>query len=80
MKKFFIISLLALFIVINDSTYCEGWDDGYEAGYCHEIEGCIPPIPPICPIPQPDCNEGYKCGYNRGFAKALKDREEDFSD
>ena len=54
------------------TEYCEGWDDGYEAGYCYNRGiGCIAPIPPICPVPKVGETE-YKHGYNRGFVKGRR--------
>lgn len=55
------------------SAFCDGYKDGYKAGYCYQQFGCIPPIPPICPIP----NVGettYQDGYNRGFIAGLSSR------
>ena len=51
-----------------NSDYEDGWEDGYCEGW-KDVKGqfAICPITPICPIPKISCNEGYKCGYNRGF-------------
>lgn len=51
--------------IMND--YCKGWSDGYQDGYCYNKVGCIPPIPPICPIRGVNEGTGYKAGYQRGF-------------
>lgn len=56
------------------TDYCRGWEKGYVAGYCHEVQNCIKPIVPICPIPKIECNRGFKCGYNRGFLNGLADQ------
>ncbi len=48
------------------SDYCDGFQSGYKAGYCYRQFGCIPPIPPICPIPRIGENS-FQDGYNRGF-------------
>lgn len=57
------------------SDYCDGWEDGYEQGWCYERYACISPITPICPIPRYyESNSSYTDGYNRGFETALKNR------
>jgi len=55
-------------ISLEDSDYNEGWEAGFCEGW-KDVKGqySICPIPPIAPIPKIDCNEGYRCGYNRGF-------------
>jgi len=53
-------------------NYCDGWEDGYKAGWCYEVVGCVDPIVPVCPVPTVNCNSGYKCGYNRGFKAGMK--------
>ena len=82
MRWFFII-LLSIWTAHNSDdiddlqkqeTYCEGFEEGYEAGYCYEVYGCIAPVPPVCPIPEPGFGT-YKDGYNRGFKTGLKDRD-----
>lgn len=59
------------------NEFCEGWRNGFSAGFCHNKGiGCLPPPPPICPPPNPLNNEYYdcyQCGYNRGFAAGLRD-------
>jgi hypothetical protein len=49
------------------SSYCDGWADGYVAGYCYEVYGCVSPVVPVCPVPRAN-ESGYKDGYNRGFS------------
>lgn len=72
----FSIYLISLILSLSTPTkYCEGWEDGYQEGYCHEIVNCIKPIPPVCPVPKIECDEGYRCGYNRGFERGRKDKE-----
>ena len=75
-----IISIMLLFLVtsanLNLTTdYQRGWSKGYKAGWCHERVNCIPPLPPQAPLPTLNCPKGYTCGYNRGFAKGLRDRK-----
>lgn len=48
------------------SAFCDGFAAGYKAGYCYQQYGCIPPIPPICPIPNIG-ESTFQDGYNRGF-------------
>lgn len=60
------------------SDYCDGWEDGYCEGW-KDVKGqyAICPIPPICPIAKIECNEGYRCGYNRGFKAGIKAAKKD---
>jgi hypothetical protein len=55
------------------TKYCEGWEDGYCEGW-KDVKGpyAICPVTPICPIPKISCNEGYRCGYNRGFKAGMR--------
>ena len=60
---------------IEYDQFCDGFEAGYKAGWCYEIFGCIEPITPLCPMPE--INEtSYKDGYNRGFLRALEERED----
>ncbi len=55
-------------------SFCDGWEEGYEAGYCyynlkhHKFKPIF--IVPICPIVSGinDYNEGYAYGFTRGKA------------
>ena len=83
MKKIVFIFSLAIGIVVSmsfkdnskvenvknfQSDYEKGWEDGFCEGW-KDVKGqfAICPITPLSPLPKLDCNEGYKCGYNRGF-------------
>lgn len=46
--------------------FCDGWYDGYIAGYCHNQFQCMEPMVPMCPM-QNMGEESYQDGYNRGF-------------
>ncbi len=75
MKKYFLIlSFLLSILSFSQSNFSNGFKDGYKKGYCHDQGvGCIPPIPPIAPIPT--VNErmnSYQDGYNRGFETGLE--------
>jgi hypothetical protein len=63
--------------MLYQTDYCEGWEDGHCEGW-KDVKGqyAICPVTPICPIPKIECNEGYKCGYNRGFKKGMHDAKE----
>lgn len=67
---------VAIFLLTLDfkSGYCTGWEKGYKSGYCYEIENCVEPVVPVCPIP----NIGDKSeqdGYNRGFTEGKAKRD-----
>lgn len=68
------ITLMLMILVMLGNTnkkqtnYCKGWEDGYCEGW-KDVKGqlSICPVTPVCPVPKIECNEGYRCGYNRGF-------------
>ncbi len=46
--------LLALLIstsLFAQNNYNKGFDDGYSKGYCYGDIGCVPPVPPVAPVP-----------------------------
>jgi len=68
---------IALFLLSSisfaQSKFDEGFSDGYKKGYCHEKANCIPPTPPIAPIPTvSEKLDSYQDGYNRGFKMGLE--------
>lgn len=86
MKKLILFSLLSILLVDYhaecknatitteiQSAYCDGWADGYVAGYCYnESNGCIKPMVPMCPMAEIGKNT-YQDGYNRGFLRGMAD-------
>ena len=52
----------------TQSQYEQGWADGFCQGW-KDIKGqwAYCPYTPYAPYPEYNCNEGYRCGYNRGF-------------
>ena len=57
------------------SRFEKGFEVGYKEGWCYDKGvGCIPPIPPIAPIPGigEDMNN-YQDGYRRGFTMGQQD-------
>jgi uncharacterized protein (TIGR02145 family) len=78
MKKnlLFLIGLLLSLSTFGQSDYSRGFQNGYKIGYCYNDYGCIPPIPPITPIPRIGENQdNYQDGYNRGFKQGLEDKQ-----
>jgi len=77
MIKYKLMLLLAVLFTVSSFTpntqtsYCDGFKEGYSEGYCFEIEICNPPIPPLCPIPDIG-RTTYKDGYNKGFNLGYK--------
>lgn len=64
---------LLLLISISFNSFCDGWVDGYVAGY-RQKNNCqyCTAIAPVCGIPQVGQSyESYQDGYNSGFAKAF---------
>lgn len=62
--------------VMVDDDYCDGWKDGWAEGWKY-IKGqySLPPLAPICPIPEIGKNK-YKNGYNRGFVAGMRKAQE----
>lgn len=67
--------MICPFLYLNAQTnFNNGYQKGWKEGYCHNYgsPSCIPPIPPISPIPLiGEDVDNYKDGYNRGFADGL---------
>jgi len=72
----FIFALNSQF-VFAQTEFVKGFNAGYKEGYCHDRGiGCIPPIPPIAPLPTVYENQNsYVDGYNRGFKMGLEERK-----
>lgn len=75
MRTVILLVLMMLFVSYTpeEKTFCDGWKEGYKAGWCFEIVNCIDPVVPTCPIPEIN-EKTYKDGYNRGFLKGKEDR------
>ena len=76
-KAFKILIILILFTsgtILSEKTYADGWKEGYKEGWCYEVQFCIAPVPPVCPVPRVGENS-YKGGYNRGFTKGKSDNK-----
>jgi len=70
------ITLLLSLSTFGQSDYSRGFQNGYKVGYCYNDYGCIPPIPPITPIPRiGESQDNYQDGYNRGFKQGLEDKQ-----
>jgi hypothetical protein len=69
--------------VKNVKNFESDYDRGWAAGWCEgwkDVKGqyAYCPSTPYPPYPKYDCNEGYKCGYNRGFKYGMcKAKERD---
>lgn len=57
----------------TQTNYEEGWEDGYCEGW-KDVKGryALCPLTPLCPLPELECPQGYKCGYNRGFKAGMR--------
>ncbi|MCH2195556.1 hypothetical protein [Kordia sp.] len=62
--------------IAMEATFCDGWKDGYEAGYSYyNITNHKPKpvfITPICPIAKAGL-DSYQDGYNCGLIEGKKD-------
>lgn len=72
MKRGILLAALLFGGVALADAFCAGYRVGYSRGYCRNHGGqfCIPPIPPICPIPAVGEND-YQGGYDRGYSDGL---------
>ncbi len=79
MKNFITITLyISIFFSVHanaqeSKNYCDGWEEGYEAGYTYSnsIQGKMKPIfiTPICPIAgigYDTYQDGYNIGVHQG--------------
>lgn len=64
-------TLLSFETVANDEVgdpFQQGWEEGYCEGW-KDVKGqksnC--PLVPLEPLPDIECGDSYRCGYNRGF-------------
>lgn len=76
MKKTLVLLILAVTLftaLVFASDFCDGYQAGYKEGYCYQKFACIPPIPPLCPIPRIG-EDTYQDGYNRSFIAGLNAR------
>ena len=68
MKKLFLI--LSLVFLLSTSAiaddFCDGWFDGYVAGFCQGVFQCPEPMVPMCPMPEIG-EDSYQDGFARGF-------------
>lgn len=70
-------SLLLFFCILfyysqAQSGFTNGFNDGYKKGYCLNNFSCVPPIPPVTPIPAVgESYDSYEDGYGRGFQMGL---------
>lgn len=82
MKKLLLLSITTILLMSfsSQSPFCEGFEDGYEYGYCYDLKTeqpdpfCIEPIPPLCPLPGLNENT-YEGGYARGFLRGIRDQK-----
>lgn len=75
--KFILTSLCGIYslTVYSQTTFGDGYKEGYKKGYCGEEIRCIPPIPPIPPIASPGFDK-YSDGYARGIKDGTKAKSE----
>lgn len=71
--------IIFVFLLVSNIIFCQsnfnnGFNDGYKKGYCQDKGiGCLPPLPPLAPIPEIGENSNsYQDGYNRGFKMGLQ--------
>ena len=71
MKTLILLFFPAIFF--SQTTYQNGFSEGYRAGYCHGvISGCVSPVAPIGPV---DIKNDYQTGYNNGFVAGKQQQQ-----
>lgn len=76
MKNLLVLLFILPFTsVYSQTSFYDGFNAGYQAGYCYGEYGCIAPPgiasgPSIAPIGQSE----YQHGYNTGFTEGQKDK------
>lgn len=68
------VLLVGSFIAVADDTYCDGYRNGYNAGYCYGERYCLKPLRPLCPLPEIGKRD-YMDGYNRGFLDGMAQKQ-----
>ncbi|MDP4290750.1 MAG: hypothetical protein Q8908_06685 [Bacteroidota bacterium] len=74
MKKylFTLFFLLSISFAFSQTNYSAGYKKGFEAGYCYNVYGCIPPYPPVTPyLRVGESSSSFLDGYNRGMVDGL---------
>jgi hypothetical protein len=71
--KYIAILILITTAFSYNRFFCDGYRIGYKDGYCYEKAFCVPPIPPVCPVPAIG-EKSFKDGYRRGIAEGLRSR------
>jgi hypothetical protein len=67
--------LIQSFFVFAQTNYDRGFKVGYKEGYCYNDFKCLPPLPPITPLPYiGETQDNYQAGYNRGFKMGLENK------
>jgi hypothetical protein len=79
---FTIICILSLnFVSKAQTSFDNGFKEGFKNGYCYSANSgflCTPPLPPLPPLPQiTESRNSYQDGYNRGFLYGRAQRDKD---
>jgi hypothetical protein len=78
MKKFLFVILVPLMCLssyVGDCEYCNGWNEGYSAGYCYNNDNpCVWRVAPPCPVPKFN-KYTFQDGYHAGFLKGMRDAD-----
>ncbi len=72
----FFFFLILCNLLYSQSSFSDGYAEGYKKGYCLEDITCVPPIAPIAPIPAPGYST-YSDGYARGVQAGQSKRQSD---
>lgn len=76
MKNLFaFLFVLPFTFLYSQTSFYDGFNAGYKAGYCYGEYGCVAPpgivsAPSMAPIGQSE----YQHGYNTGFTEGHKDK------
>ncbi len=72
-----LVSLASSVAFASKSEFCDGYMEGYKAGYA-QVTGAPPtPMNPVCPAKPPrteqDRRSDYDIGYDRGLKAGIRD-------